>query len=187
MSENTEIVILAGGCSCRLRLPLRDLLYERRAAPGRRGYDRRRRRRRPVARQGRDQDQRRPAPSGKPRPKTRTTSSTTPTARISSVRSRTVRDSPLGRGGAGRGHLAMRSTSPASPALSSIVGGDNVGGVPVQAAVRPLCLIVVCGAACEAASWMSRLGGRGTEHLAAAISSLLSRVRSSPRPRVPGW
>ena len=46
-------------------------------------------------------------PSGRPRPKTRTTSSTTPTARISSVRSRP-------------GHLAMCSTSPASPALSSI-------------------------------------------------------------------
>ena len=43
--------------SCRLRLPLRDLLYQRRAAPGRRGHDRRRRRLGHVARHGRDQDQ----------------------------------------------------------------------------------------------------------------------------------
>src|SRR5215470_7656447 len=41
----------------RLALPLGDLLYQRRAAPGRRGHDRRRRRLRPVARQGRHQDQ----------------------------------------------------------------------------------------------------------------------------------
>ena len=51
-------------------------------------------------------------PSGRPRPKTRTTSSTTPTARISSVRSRPVRDSRLGRGGAARGHLAMARLRP---------------------------------------------------------------------------
>ena len=98
----------------RLGLPLRDLLYDRRAAPGRRGHDRRRRCLRPLARQGRHRDQRGRAPSGRPRPKTRTTSSATPTATISSVRSRTVRDSRLGRGGAARGHLAMRSTSRAS-------------------------------------------------------------------------
>jgi methionine-S-sulfoxide reductase len=34
-----------------------EIFYKRRAAPGRRGHDRRRRRRRPLARQGRDQDQ----------------------------------------------------------------------------------------------------------------------------------
>ena len=37
----------------------------------------------------------------------------TPTARTSSVRSRPLRDSRFGRGGAARGHLAMRSISPA--------------------------------------------------------------------------
>ena len=42
----------------RVLLPLRDLLHERRAAPGRRGDDRRRRRLGPVARQGRDRGQR---------------------------------------------------------------------------------------------------------------------------------
>src|SRR4051794_15325618 len=46
------------GQRLRLQLPLRDLLHERRAAPGRRGHDRRRRRQRPVARQGRHRDQR---------------------------------------------------------------------------------------------------------------------------------
>ena len=42
----------------RLQLPLRDLLYERRASPSRRGHDRRRRGLRPVARQGGDRHQR---------------------------------------------------------------------------------------------------------------------------------
>ena len=52
----------------RLDLPLGDLLHERRAAPGRRGDDRRRRRLRPVARQGRDRDQRgRPLLGGRAR------------------------------------------------------------------------------------------------------------------------
>ena len=42
----------------RFQLSLGDLLHERRAAPGRRGHDRRRRRLGPVARQGGDRDQR---------------------------------------------------------------------------------------------------------------------------------
>ena len=52
----------------RLQLPLGDLLHERRAAPGRRGHDRRRRGLGPVARQGRDRDQRgRPVLGGRAR------------------------------------------------------------------------------------------------------------------------
>ena len=52
----------------RLQLPLGDLLHERRAAPGRRGHDRRRRGLGPVARQGRDRDQRgRPLLGGRAR------------------------------------------------------------------------------------------------------------------------
>ena len=42
----------------RVELPVRDLLPQRRAAPGRAGHDRRRRRLRPVAGQGRDRGQR---------------------------------------------------------------------------------------------------------------------------------
>jgi len=55
-ADGTGIVSHAGVAL--LRAPLRDLLYERRAAPGRRGHARRRRRLRHLARQGRDQDQR---------------------------------------------------------------------------------------------------------------------------------
>ena len=52
----------------RLQLPLGDLLHERRAAPGRRGHDRRRRRLGPVARQGGDRGQRgRPVLGGRAR------------------------------------------------------------------------------------------------------------------------
>ena len=52
----------------RLQLPLRDLLHQRRATPGRRGHDRRRRRLRPLARQSRDRDQRgRPLLGGRAR------------------------------------------------------------------------------------------------------------------------
>ena len=77
----------------RLQLPLRDLLHERRAAPGRRGHDRRRRGLRPLARQGRDRGQRgRPLLGGRartpglPRCATRTATPATSRGRAGSCR-----------------------------------------------------------------------------------------------------
>ena len=83
----------------RLQLPLRDLLHERRAAPGRRGHDRRRRRLGPVAGQGRDRAQRgRPVLGGRARapglPAEATPTATPATSRGRAGSCRTARRPP---------------------------------------------------------------------------------------------
>ena len=72
----------------RHELPLGDLLRRRRAAPCRRGHDRRRRSLRALAGQGRHRGHARPGRSGRPNPSTRTISSAIPTATRATSRAR---------------------------------------------------------------------------------------------------
>ena len=99
----------------RLELPLGDLLHERRAAPGRRGHDRRRRRLGPVARQGRDRAQRgRPVLGGRARapglPPALSRTATPATSRGRAGSCRTARPPPRTPKGAPRAPFHIQST-----------------------------------------------------------------------------